>query len=178
MSTRPRRAATIGVKYNEDASSSSYPDGKPDTPFEKMIQLLNNQSFPASRLALVDDMVVYAMFATKSRPESYRAIKPDAISGATISVEEAGIINRTVGKHVDADKPDFPSCQAAAKEIMAELPYIFEEKCFKVLVHTILRYKLLYSPESNVGLEKVVFGDGPVSGGLRARVPIRAGANH
>jgi histone-lysine N-methyltransferase SUV420H len=41
---------------------------------------------------------------------------------------------------------------------------------------TILRYKLLYSPESNVQLEKVVFGDGPISGGLRARSTIRAGA--
>ncbi|KAJ7438480.1 hypothetical protein FB451DRAFT_1060237 [Mycena latifolia] len=40
---------------------------------------------------------------------------------------------------------------------------------------TILRYKLLYSPDSNVQLEKVVFGDSPVAGGLKARTVIRAG---
>lgn len=55
-----------------------------------MIQLLNNQAFPSAKLAHVDDLVVYAMFATKARPESYRAIKPDTISGVTMTVWISG----------------------------------------------------------------------------------------
>ncbi|KAJ7481256.1 hypothetical protein B0H11DRAFT_2024850 [Mycena galericulata] len=192
MSSRPRRAATLGVKYNEDASSSSYPDGKPDTPFEKMIQTMNNQAFPSAKLAHIDDLVVYAMFATKARPESYRAIKPDTISGASMTADEAGLFNGTVKQRtesrylretelswyvdVDNSNPTFPACQEAAKAVISKLPHLFEEKSYKVLVHTILRYKLLYSAESNIQLEKVVFGDGPISGGLRARTSIRAGA--
>ncbi|KAJ7137683.1 hypothetical protein C8R44DRAFT_765939 [Mycena epipterygia] len=176
MSSRPRRAATLGVKYNEDASGSSYPDGKPDSPFEKMVQLLNKQAFPSARLGHVDDLVVYAMFATKARPESYRAIKPEAISGASMTRDEAGLLNRTVREHVDNANPTFAGCQEAAKELIIKLPNLFEENHYKILTHTILRYKLLYSPDSNVQLEKVVFGDGPISGGLRARSSIRAGA--
>lgn len=34
----------------------------------------------------------------------------------------------------------------------------------------------MYACGSNIQLEKVVFGDGPISGGLRARTTIRAGA--
>ncbi|KAJ6453456.1 hypothetical protein C8R47DRAFT_997662, partial [Mycena vitilis] len=82
-----------------DASGSTYPDGKPDTPFEKMIQLLNNQSFNSSRLAHVDDLVVYAMFATKARPESYRALKPETISGASMTIEQAWLFSSTVRAH-------------------------------------------------------------------------------
>ncbi|KAJ7438481.1 hypothetical protein FB451DRAFT_956035, partial [Mycena latifolia] len=109
----------------QDASGSSYPDGKPDTPFEKMVQLLNNQAFPSARLGHVDDLVVYAMFATKARPKSYRAIKPDTISAASMSVEEAGIFNKTVKEHVPYDKPTFAACQEAAKEIITKLPDLF-----------------------------------------------------
>ncbi|KAJ7721569.1 hypothetical protein DFH07DRAFT_857787 [Mycena maculata] len=178
MSSRPRRAATLGVKYNEDAAGgSSYPDGKPDSPFEKMVALLNGQAFPSARLAHLDDLVVYAMFATKARPKSYRAIKPDTMSDATMTVDEAGLFNGSVRLHVEkGTEPTFPKCQEAAKEVMSKLPHLFDEKSYKVLVHTILRYKLLYSPDSNVQLEKVKFGDGPISGGLRARSTIRAGA--
>ncbi|KAJ7783164.1 hypothetical protein B0H16DRAFT_1447328 [Mycena metata] len=148
---RPRRAATLGVKYSEarhsessvcistliaadqDASGSSYPDGKPDTPFEKMIQLLNHQSFPSARLARIDDLVVYAMFATKARPESYRAFKPDTISGATMTADQGGAFNGCVKMHVDPLNPTFATCQEAAKEVMAKLPELFGEKlCYKV----------------------------------------------
>ncbi|KAJ6618788.1 hypothetical protein B0H10DRAFT_1214281 [Mycena sp. CBHHK59/15] len=115
------------------------------------------------------------MFATKARPHSYRAIKPDAISGATMTADDAGLFNTTVRKHVDNEKPTFAACQEAAKEVILQLPHLFEQNCYKVLVHTILRYKLLYSPDSNVGLEKVVFGDGPITGGLKARKPITPG---
>ncbi|KAJ6597265.1 hypothetical protein DFH09DRAFT_904386 [Mycena vulgaris] len=117
----------------QDASGSSYPDGKPDNPFEKMIQLLNNQAFSSKRLAHIDDLVVYAMFATKARPESYRAIKPETISGATMTVEEAGLFNRTVRDHVDTD-PTFAKCQEAAKEVILKLPNLFEQSSYKVLV--------------------------------------------
>ncbi|KAJ6531321.1 hypothetical protein B0H19DRAFT_475950 [Mycena capillaripes] len=141
-----------------------------------MIQLLNNQSFPSVRLAHVDDLVVYAMFATKARPESYRALKPETISGASMTLEQAYTFSRCVKEHLTTpENPTFPQCQEAAKDIILKLPELFEQNCYKVLVHMILRYKLLYSPESNVGLEKVIFGDGPVSGGLRARSAIRAG---
>lgn len=95
---------------------------------------MNNQAFPSARLAHIDDLVVYAMFATKARPESYRAIKPEAISGASMTVDEAGLFNRSVRAHVENDNPTFPACQEAAKEVISKLPNLFEEKCYKVLV--------------------------------------------
>ncbi|KAJ7286188.1 hypothetical protein C8J57DRAFT_1216413 [Mycena rebaudengoi] len=174
--TRPRRAATLGVKYNEDASGSSYPDGKPDTPLENLVQKLNAQAFPSAKLAHVDDLIVYAMFASKARPNAYRAIKPDTISGATMTADQAGLFNRTVREHIDRANLTFAACQAAAKDVILKLPDLFEQSCYKAIVHMILRYNLLYSPDSNVQLEKVVFGDGPISGGLRARTDIAAGS--
>jgi len=139
--------------------------------------LLNQQSFPSARLARIDDLVVYAMFATKARPTSYRALKPDTISGATMTADQGGLFNGCIKMHVDPLNPSFATCQEAAKEVMAKLPELFGEKlCYKVLVHMILRYKLMYSPESNVGIEKIVFGDDKITGGLRARTAIRAGA--
>ncbi|KAJ7632931.1 hypothetical protein FB45DRAFT_913916 [Roridomyces roridus] len=130
MSSRPRRAATLNVKYN-DNDAGGYPDGKPDTPFEKMVSLLNNQAFPSARLAHVDDLVVYAMFASKARPQGYRAIKPDTISGASMTAEEGGLFNHCVGQHVTNSNPTFPECQEAAKEIMAKAPQHFDENTYK-----------------------------------------------
>jgi hypothetical protein len=74
------------------------------------------------------------MFATKARPQSYRAIKPEPVSGATMTVDEAGLFNRTVRDHVGNDKPTFATCQAAAKDLITKLPNLFEQNCYKVLV--------------------------------------------
>ncbi|KAJ7085746.1 hypothetical protein B0H15DRAFT_846220 [Mycena belliarum] len=128
MSTRsPRKESStmrrdyILILGGQDASSSCYLDGKPDTPFEKIIQLLNHEAFPSSKLAYVGDLVVYAMFATKARPQSHRAIKADTISGASMTNDEAGILNRAMRDHVPNDKLNFAACQEAAKEISSNL---------------------------------------------------------
>jgi hypothetical protein len=74
------------------------------------------------------------MFATKARPESYRAIKPEAISGATMTVDQAGLFNRTVREHVKNENPTFATCQEAAKDVISKLPDLFQQISYKVLV--------------------------------------------
>ena len=53
-----------------------YPDDIPSTPLEKCIAALDQQSFPATDFARVDDIVVNAMFASKRHAKSYRALRP------------------------------------------------------------------------------------------------------
>jgi hypothetical protein len=55
---------------------SSYPDAPPSTQVEKWTAMLDQESFPAVNFARMDDLLTFALFATKRIPGKYRALIP------------------------------------------------------------------------------------------------------
>jgi hypothetical protein len=80
MSLRRSTRRTKGVSY-AGMSKSCYPDSPPMTDREKRFHELNLQAFPIEPYLKVDDALVFSLFATKRRPNSYRRFNPTAISG-------------------------------------------------------------------------------------------------
>jgi hypothetical protein len=105
------------VDYSAD-SINLYPDGPPTHDVEVLIHKLNLQAFPSSSYARVDDILVYALFATKKRPHYYRALLPATASDhRDITDEEALSISNIVRKEVSHDNPSREECELAAFEI-------------------------------------------------------------
>lgn len=58
-----------------------YPDGRACNDIERLISRLDLQSFPAAPYARVDDIIVYALFASKRHPNGYRSLRPATAMG-------------------------------------------------------------------------------------------------
>jgi hypothetical protein len=58
---------------------SCYPDDPPITPLEKLIDRLNNEAFPSEQLARVDDLIVYALYASKRHPNNPLAFQSSTV---------------------------------------------------------------------------------------------------
>lgn len=132
----PRRSArtTRQINYNPEIIRT-YPDGEPTTYFERKIAALNHQSFHSSTFTKVDDVLVYALFASKRRQRSYRACVPDTAfyDATTLISEEDGIkIRHIYGTHT-SDARGLDGINEACQILIQEFPNIFDQNSLPVL---------------------------------------------
>jgi hypothetical protein len=74
---------------------TSYPDGEPVTEFENLVARLNSQSFPSLEYGRIDDIVVYALFASKKNFSYYRRLEPaSALDDPSPTPANPGISSR------------------------------------------------------------------------------------
>ena len=124
----PRRSAraTRQINYNL-GTVRAYPDGEPTTDFERRIAALNHQAFHSSTFTKVDDILVYALFASKRRQRSYRACVPSTTfydAAAQISKEDGIKIRHIYGTHTSGAR-GLHSINDACRALILELPNIF-----------------------------------------------------
>jgi hypothetical protein len=53
-----------------------YPEGRPFSEVEKLVAHLNGEAFRSDTYSVVDDAIVYALFASKRRSTWYRSVDP------------------------------------------------------------------------------------------------------
>ena len=130
-----RRSARLTHRpiYTDDVLESSYPEGAPKNDFESTIALLNQQSFPANIYAHIDDILVYALFATKRRSHSYRAFHPTpALQQATtqpLSADDGIRILQTYRQHVpETLRGQRQAIQNAVEALIKQFPSVFLEE--------------------------------------------------
>jgi len=85
MLRRSTRNEGKTVDYAALDSTSFFPDGEPTNEIEHIFQALNLKAFPCSSYARVDDILVCALFSTKHRPYSYRALQLEAAGDDTLA---------------------------------------------------------------------------------------------
>ena len=131
-----RRSARATRKINYTLGTAlAYPEGKPTTDFERRIAALNLQAFPSSTFAEVDDILVYALFASKRRQRSYRACEPDTAfydAAARISKEDGITIRRIYGIHTDGGR-GVAGINDACQALILELPTLFRQETLSLL---------------------------------------------
>jgi hypothetical protein len=112
--------------YNVDSNVSSYPDGVPINALERLVASLNLQSFPTNLYSAADDIIVYALFASKSRISSYRALHPVTISGPLgMSVSDGISIANICSIYIGQGDPTVESCAAAVAAFRTSFPQLF-----------------------------------------------------
>ena|ERR1700760_42079 len=129
MSSLRRSTRTKRTVKNDIPLVSAYPDMAPATDFERKIAFLNGQSFPSSLFSEVDDILVYALFASKKRQRSYRACIPDTAFNASklsISNEQGITIRHIYGRHTQGPN-GIAGVSIACQALVTELPSIFKE---------------------------------------------------
>lgn len=117
------------VQYSEEAFTPSYPDGPPATEFERRVASLNSQSFPSDPFAAVDDILVYAFFGSKSRPNGYRALTPARAFGQlqpSITKDQGLAIRHLYQKFIpEQGQGSKEDLRNAAKAIFSQFPTLF-----------------------------------------------------
>ena len=125
-----RRSTRVTRKTVHDfVTISAYPDGKPITDFERKIAILNQQAYLSTLFSQIDDIVVYALFASKRQQTSYRACIPDVAfqdAQLPISKEEGIRIRRIYGEHTEGNT-GIAGIPAACRAFIEELPSVFKE---------------------------------------------------
>jgi hypothetical protein len=133
-----RNAGRPQASYT-DAEPSLFPEGPPTNPIEKIFHALNLEAFQSTSYARVDDILVHALFATKSRPHSYRALHPEPAGDSSTSLQVtdndginmAKIINAELkwnNNPLDPALADFTlkeDCNAVAIKILHAFPQLF-----------------------------------------------------
>ncbi|KAF8883681.1 hypothetical protein BD779DRAFT_817099 [Infundibulicybe gibba] len=122
------------------AEISSYPDGPANGPYEHAIKKLNSQSFGAEMYARVDDILVYSVFASKTRPRGYRALKPrkafsdieDQESLPCTPSQSIGIC-KIYNEVSHMDKTANTTWASARSKILAAYPELFDDKDAPIL---------------------------------------------
>lgn len=111
----------------------TYPDGPPVLSVENDIHALNLESFPSDDLARVDNVLVYALFASKGRWHSWKAINLDGVGQLACTYEEGVQIARLVNdkSRVTRAEPTRLQCAALAQLLVLEFPNVFceQERC-------------------------------------------------
>jgi hypothetical protein len=125
-----RRSSRKTTKvYYGDTITSSYPENSPQNVFEQRIARLNNQSFVSSSFALVDDALVYALFASKRRTTGYRTMIPCRAFGEEEPpiTKEQGIMIRSVYKDCVGKQGEGveESIREACHSMVKALPEVF-----------------------------------------------------
>lgn len=120
----------------DDLNVASYPEGKPVTAFEKRVAALDQQSFPAKMFARVDDILVYALFATKRRANGYRGIKPGRAfleEDALISKEDGIKIRQLYGEYMGKGPEGSKGIADVCAALVENFPGIFSKEEMPVL---------------------------------------------
>lgn len=112
-----------------DTLTPSYPENSPQNVFEQRIAQLNIQSFVSSSFAIVDDALVYALFASKRRTTGYRTMIPCRAFGEEEPpiTKEQGIMIRRLYKDCvgDQGKGVEDTILKACDSMVKALPEIF-----------------------------------------------------
>jgi hypothetical protein len=94
---------------------------------EKRFHELNLQAFPIEPYLKVDDALVFSLFATKRRPNSYRRFNPTAISGVrNIDAAEGIAIAKACFEGISQEKPTLESCKSVSIQLQKAFPHVFE----------------------------------------------------
>ncbi len=132
MSRRSTRKATKKT-YRE---SASYPDGPAQTDFEKMVAQLDKEAFNAVQYARVDAIITYALFSSKRRERSYRALTLEAASAdydKIVSKSDAIAIANECKSSINPVSPSRRECQTTALSLLTLFPHIFREVDIKIM---------------------------------------------
>jgi hypothetical protein len=189
MSTRKSKRSFPPVKhFSED---SNYPDGPPSNDFEGTVHALNNQAFSSSSLSRVDDCLVYTLFSTKRKQNTFKSFKLEAVSEDRTTSSAGIYMANVIQRDISHSNPTRTQCRDVAERLCAYRPSIFHpsdldlmEQCVFLQQHLIpithiiirsllLRYSILHSEHSPVKLCKVIFGD-DICAGLEATKDIPA----
>lgn len=124
----PRRSSRITSQPQRNYDDSlPYPEGPPTTSIEKAIHMLNLQAFSWTTYATVDDIIVYAFFASKRKKHHYRALNLACSSGSHqhgLSVSD-GIAIEHACEAVNKNELTFEDCQKVADTILHDFSHIF-----------------------------------------------------
>ncbi|TFK69907.1 hypothetical protein BDN72DRAFT_579068 [Pluteus cervinus] len=160
---------------------ASYPEGPPETAFERVVHALDKENFKAEPYAYMDALIAFSLFSTKRRPNGDRALALENTSDSDhvgITKEEGVVIAHMCATSIPKDKPTRQSCHETASGIQEKLPHVFGETDIEIMIHLLLRYFLLYSEESPVGIQKIVKiadnGVQTICAGLKAKKQIPA----
>lgn len=124
--------------YYVDPLTPSYPEGQPQNEFEGRIDLLNQQSFPFSSFSVVDDALVYSLFASKRHTTGYRTMIPERAfrEEDPAITKEQGIMIRHI--YQDCVKEQGLGLegriQAACESMVKALPQVFTRDQLPILV--------------------------------------------
>jgi len=127
-SLRRSARSTKKIQYSE-AFTPSYPEGPPATEFERRVASLNSQSFHSDPFAAVDDVLIYSIFGSKSRPNGYRAMTPARAFGQlqqSITKDQGLTIRHLYKQFVpEQGKGDKEALQKASHAIFSRFPTLF-----------------------------------------------------
>jgi hypothetical protein len=135
-----RRSTRPTVKVNYDLGTvPAYPDRDPVTDLERTIAHLNSQAFYSSSFTQVDDVLVYALFASKRRQRSYRSCVPDSAfpdAPTPISDDEGIKIRHIYGLHTA--KRGLDGIPDASRDLILQLPTIFHKHSLPILQQQVI----------------------------------------
>jgi hypothetical protein len=133
MSMR-RSARNVGKVVNYKEHGSYFPEEPPSNDFECLLHHLNQQAFPSLSYARVDDLIVFALFATKRCSGHYRALVPATSGrGVEITMGDAISIANIVRLGISRDAPTRDECQMTAMELQRVHHNIFIESDLIIL---------------------------------------------
>jgi hypothetical protein len=143
MSLR-RSARNAGKAVNYIEESRLFPEEPPSNDFEHLIHDLNLQAFPSLSYARVDDILVFALFATKRCHGHYRSLVP-ATSGErlTITMEVAISIANIIRLGVSCENPTMNECQATAMQLRSTHHNLFLMDDLSILEQYVLFFHIL-----------------------------------
>lgn len=107
-----------------------YPDGKPGDEIERAMHEFNLQSFPESDTAIVDAILVTALYSSKNRWHSRKAMDLETIVQAACTAEEVLSIARFLNNQQSLDKntPTSEGALVLARNLCQMWPAIFSRK--------------------------------------------------
>ena len=122
------RKSSRNVAQKSYRESASYPDGPAQSTFEKLVQRLDIQGFLSNDYARVDSAITRALFSTKRRSGSYRAlVLEDALPETEASIPKtcALSISQICKSSISQASPTYKECQSTAISIQSSFPEIF-----------------------------------------------------
>lgn len=124
--TRPVRKATVNARYVTDGT---YPDGPPVSALERAVHKLNRESFRSNVLAYVDNILVRALFTSKKRYHSSKAMELSMVGTLGCLPSECTDMARLInGGIVDRQDPSPEQCRQAAQRLQEAFPHVFGEE--------------------------------------------------
>jgi len=129
------------VDYAGIDSISFFPEGPPTDEIERTCHALNLEAFPSSSYAHVDDILVYALFATKLRPHSYRALRPATAGNDTgLTDKDATMtISKIITSEINHDHPTKEECKVVAMNIWIQFHEFFMEGDLPIIEQYVIK---------------------------------------
>jgi len=92
------------------------------------MESLNRQSFPAVAYSRVDDVIVFALFASKRRNVGCRSLDPAPVSfGRDVTSDEGIHIRKICQQHIEKALPTRDQCREVAEILPRQFPHLLAE---------------------------------------------------